>query len=640
MVSRLGLAQQWGLVGPAGGDARSFASGPDRPGRVLLGTTSSWVYESLDNGAHWRMLSKVADSDSMVIDNLIVDANRPSRIVAGAWVINHEDGGIFISDDSGRHWWPVPQMRGQSVRALAESVSSPNVFVAGTLRGVYESKDNGEHWVQISPVGSTEIHEVESVAIDPVNPSVVYAGTWHLPWKTEDGGRTWRNIKQGVIDDSDVFSIIIDPKAPETVYASACSGIYKSLDGGAQFYKVEGIPDTARRTRVLMQDPQAPNVVYAGTTEGLYKTLDAGRTWDRMTPDDIVINDVRIDPRDTQHVLLATDRGGVLASNDGMKSFHASNDGYFQQQVQALAVDALRPGQMYAGVLNGKRFGGVFFSSDSGHTWTQHSDGLDGRDVYSLVSASNGDLLAGTSHGIFRWTGTEWKDTGHRLKLAAPRVIHSRKNKRAAALASTVAPDGSIDGSVLALAHAHGHWYAATSQGLYLSDDPGFVWRAAPIQGAQDFVDVDALGDIVLANAGTRLFLSVNAGRTWKELPLPQSWGRVRFVALDAYGQYWAGGRRGVAVDRIFARGWRQMPDLPIADISGLRYDPVLRRVMATSNTATVVLGIDPTTLRYAWWDPGWRTHGAMSVGGQLMAMTFLHGVAAQPVRTATIAKQ
>src|SRR5690349_22599935 len=48
----------------------------------------------------------------------------------------------------------------------------------------------------------------------------IYAGTWHLPWKTTDGGRSWHNIKNGVIDDSDVFSIIIDPKQPQVVYRS------------------------------------------------------------------------------------------------------------------------------------------------------------------------------------------------------------------------------------------------------------------------------------------------------------------------------------------------------------------------------------------------------------------------------------
>ena len=77
-----------------------------------------------------------------------------------------------------------------------------------------------------------DLHEVESIAIDPKDPQIIYAGTWHLPWKTTDGGANWHNIKQGLIDDSDVFSIIIDPTVPSVVYTSACSGIYRSDSGG------------------------------------------------------------------------------------------------------------------------------------------------------------------------------------------------------------------------------------------------------------------------------------------------------------------------------------------------------------------------------------------------------------------------
>src|SRR6202521_2480395 len=42
-----------------------------------------------------------------------------------------------------------------------------------------------------SPPDSHEIHEIESLAVDPGQADGVYAGTWHLPWKTTDGGKTW-----------------------------------------------------------------------------------------------------------------------------------------------------------------------------------------------------------------------------------------------------------------------------------------------------------------------------------------------------------------------------------------------------------------------------------------------------------------
>ncbi len=126
---------------------------------------------------------------------------------------------------------------------------------------------------------------------------VIYAGTWHLPWKTEDGGKTWHNIKKGVIDDSDVFSIVIDRAQPANLFISACSGIYRSDSAGELFRKIQGIPYSARRTRMLQMDPTDHNVVYAGTTEGLWKTIDAGATWKHMTGSNIVINDVLMDPR-------------------------------------------------------------------------------------------------------------------------------------------------------------------------------------------------------------------------------------------------------------------------------------------------------------------------------------------------------
>ena len=173
-----------------------------------------------------------------------------------------------------------------------------------------------------------------------------------------------------------------------TVYTSACSGIYKSENGGELYHKIQGIPSTARRTRVLMQDPVDHSMVYAGTTEGLYRTSSAGTNWTRLTGPDVIINDVYVDPKNPRHVLLATDRSGVLMSNDQAVSFAESNRGFSQRQVAALAQDVKDPNRLYAGVVNDKMYGGVFTSGDDGKSWQQQSQGLDGRDVFSLARES------------------------------------------------------------------------------------------------------------------------------------------------------------------------------------------------------------------------------------------------------------
>src|SRR5579875_557069 len=423
-------ATTWFALGPYGGDARSFAVDPHDSRHIFLGTETGWVYQSHDGGSSWERVSKVDGANDLVIQHIVLDPASGSHMILGAYTLNHTGGGIFISDDGGKHWQKQGEMSGQSVRSLARSASDPNLLVAGTLEGVFRSKDNASHWERISPSGSTEIHEIESVAIDPKDPNVIYAGTWHLPWKTTDGGAHWQNIKQGIIDDSDVFSIVIDPTQPNIVYASACSGIYKSTDAGGQFKggvsinKGQGIPTSARRTRKLKLDPTQPNTIYAGTTEGLFKSTDAGATWVRVTRDDVIVNDVYVDPNQPQHVLLATDRGGVLRSEDGGLTFVASNTGFTLRQVVAYAADPQNPAKVYVGVVNDKETGGVFASDDGGVRWQQMSEGLGGRDVFSLTVTPDGTLLAGTSHGIFRNANGMWTAS---TAAASPRSSSEKK---------------------------------------------------------------------------------------------------------------------------------------------------------------------------------------------------------------------
>ncbi len=395
-------AVNWLPFGPDGGDARRIAPDPKDHTHLFLGTTNGWIYESHNTGETWHRLARVDKHDDLVLDAIVVDSTNSRHLIVGAHNVDRVDGGMFISYDAGKTWINQAEMRGQSVRALEQSPSNPKELVAGTLKGVYRSLDGGQRWSLISPRDSTELHNFVSVAIDPTDPDVIYAGTWHLPWKTTDGGQNWENIKEGIIEDSDVFSIIVDPVTPKTVYASACSGIYKSDDSGALFHKVQGIPSSARRTRVLMQDPNDLNVVFAGTTEGLFRSNDAGKTWTRTTGPEVIVNDVEVDKSDSKHVLIATDRGGVLSSEDGGDTFHSSNNGFSARQIAAIKRDENHPAVVLVGIVNDKEWGGVFRSGDGGLSWVQRSEGLQGLDVFALGQAPDGTFVAGTSHGIFR----------------------------------------------------------------------------------------------------------------------------------------------------------------------------------------------------------------------------------------------
>jgi photosystem II stability/assembly factor-like uncharacterized protein len=629
----------WTAVGPAGGDARAFAAVPAQPNHLYLGTLDSWIYESQDRGASWRRLAKLGHSDDLVLDSIVVDEANPATVYVAAWKLDETGGGLWISRDGGRNWKDVDGLRGQSIRAFAQAPSDPRVLYAGSLEGVFRSNDAGASWTLISPFDSKEIHEVESLAVDPRDPDVIYAGTWHLPWKTEDGGKNWKNIKEGVIEDSDVFSIIVDPAKPNSVFLSACSGIYKSENGGKLFHKVAGIPTDARRTRVLMQDPTHPEVVYAGTTQGLYKTVDGGKSFSAMTGADVIVNDVYVDPADSNRVLLATDRGGVLASNDAGATFAASNAGFSERKVDALLVDHADPTRLYAGVVNDKSYGGVFVTLNGGATWDQIGDGLEGRDVFALAQAQDGTVVAGTSHGIFvlvqdlaAGVSPHWEPRNIIANTIARRATETVKGRRVNVEKKAKLPVIELTSRVNGLDLSGERWLASTSVGLLTSKDQGATWQGGMVMDSGDYQSVGSLGSTMAAARPDGVVISSNAGLTWTPLRIPSMLTVVHRVAFSPDGTIWLGAREGVYFTHDQGKTWLWIQRLPFRDVDDLSYDAGLGKVLASSRSSDQIYAIDPKTSSWKWWQTGYRIGLVRVAGKRMVAASLFDGVLVEPL--------
>ena len=646
-------AVSWFPFGPDGGDARAFAADPSDHAHLYLGTANGWIYQSHNGGKKWERLACVGKRDDLVIRHILVDPADPKHLVVGAYVVA-DGGGIYVSNDGGATWTSQPEMRGQSVRSLTAAASDPNILVAGTLEGVFRSTDSGAHWERISPKDSAEIHEVESLAVDPVNPNVIYAGTWHLPWKTTDGGKNWTSIKQGMIEDSDVFSIILDPKQPKVVYLSACSGIYKSEDSGAKFTggvtvnKTQGIPPTARRTRVLMQDPNHLDTVYAGTTQGLYRTDDGGKVWTPTTSADLVVNDVYVDPADSRNVLLATDHDGVLASDDGGVSFLPSNSGFSARQIRAFSGDAQHAATVYVGVVNDKDAGGVFVSHTGGLSWSHLSDGLDGHDVFSLGQAPDGTMLAGAEHGIYRLKGSVWERVGDdaagapavggkpapapvRAKPARQIAGRSRQavKPRAAAAAATLK---NFDGRVNGFARVDDTMYAATSEGLLRSPSSGVTWSLVGAVPMDDWSFVAATKATVATASLRALELSTDGGKTWRAAALPAQVTQVLALAVDGRGGLWIADKDGLYYSTNQGANWQTLPNLVVRNVDSLYYDESAQRMLVTSKgPETDAFAVAIPSLQVTSWDTGWNLRFARPVGDHLVAATLFDGIVVQP---------
>jgi photosystem II stability/assembly factor-like uncharacterized protein len=559
-------------MGPLGGDVRSLAADPSRPRVLYLGTADGYIFGSQDAGEHWQSFGLVGPANG-VITAIIVDPVDSARLFASMWTKdgNGESGGVFVSRDSGRTW-QVSGLAGHPIRALGQSVSERDVLVAGALDGVFRSNDFGETWEQITPPGDSELRNFDSLAIDPNDPGIIYAGTFHLPWKTVDGGKKWTPIHRGMIDDSDVLSLAVDASNSQRLFASACSGIYRSEDAGSYWKKIEGIPFSSRRTAVIRQDPSDPSMLYAGTTEGLWKTSDGGAQWRRVSPGDWVINSLVIEPgtaasdaakntaesstiepaKKGPRLLIGTEQRGVLASDDNGDHFREMNDGFHRRRIVSLAIDPEMPGRVAAVLANSPD--SPVETEDGGRTWSAISAGLDPNAVTRIFSSPRGWLAALASGGLARFEpeARKWTRVGAILDL---------RERLTPDVERSAAPTRRFEAVFNDLACGDAKCFAATQEGLFSTSDDGNTWAALsftsaslPVNSIRVSSDSQKLR-IVSSNA---MIFSDDAGRTWKWHDLPLDSGGAIRLEWTADDTLLAAARNGLYISRDDGATWER----------------------------------------------------------------------------------
>jgi photosystem II stability/assembly factor-like uncharacterized protein len=398
-------SEDWRATGPPGGDVRGLVIDPNDPDRFYFGTLDGQIYASIDGARSWRLLHNF-NIPRLFVDQIIVDPRDSGTIYVAAHR-HKEPGGFFKSSDGGRTWHESPELKNEALHSLAQSALNPDILVAGTFNGIFRSDNSGATWTQLPTSSVPGLVHVESLAIDPGSAEVIYAGTWYLPYKTTDGGRTWKSIKNGIIDDSDIFAIDIDPRDHKHIIASACSGIYETHTAGDLWKKVQGIPSQSRRTRAILQHPSIPGLVFAGTTEGFWRSDKAGvaASWMVTTSRQLEINPIAVHPAHPDTVYIGTNNYGVMVSTDGGRNFVPSNGGYSGRFSNAIMADREMPNRVYATTINTTTGGGFFFASDdNGQTWHPSMRSMPARLIsYSLLQdAQDANIIyLGTNLGVY-----------------------------------------------------------------------------------------------------------------------------------------------------------------------------------------------------------------------------------------------
>jgi PKD repeat protein len=134
------------------------------------------------------------------------------------------------------------------------------------------STNGGASWTPINS-GLPSKAIVYSLAVNPLNPETLYAGTSGAGiFMSTNGGTSWTAVNSGLTVDSHAYILAIDPADPQTIYAgSQGDGIFVTTNGGVSWTQNNtGLVSTYITSLAI--DPANSNIIYAGTLGGVYKS--------------------------------------------------------------------------------------------------------------------------------------------------------------------------------------------------------------------------------------------------------------------------------------------------------------------------------------------------------------------------------
>lgn len=598
----------WQTVGPSGGDTREIVIDPKDKNHLYVSTIDGQVYASYDAGKTWTMLVNF-NRPQLILDQLIVDP-RDSKVIYTSGHRHKEPGGFFKTMDGGKTWKEAKDLKNEAIHAMVQSSSNPDFIVVGSVTGVWASKDAGENWKKME--SATAPITIDSLAIDPRDDDTIYAGTFWRAFKTTDGGKSWRVISNGMIDDSDVFAVDIDPRNPDNVFASACSGIYYSANKGEKWAKVQGIPAQARRTRDILQHPSVAGTVFAGTTEGLWVTRDNGKTWSLVTSRELEVNSIAVDPKDPEKVYIATNNYGVMVSDNGGKNFVSNNGNLSTRLTYSIVADYERPNRIYATTINTATGGGfVFISDDGGKTWLPSTRNLVVNRLmpYSILQdrKNANTLYLGTNAGIYRSLdrGVSW------TQLTAPKTVRRRapvrkgaKSKAPAPAAVAVKTVPAITDKVNLLISAEDESngiYAATNSGLYKTQDITKGWQKLSLgEGVNEqifavTVSASDPNTVWVGTSTSGVLVSKDGGASWKKVAQVPADVPISSILVNPKNPdyIYVGTKRTFFLSRDGGETWtRRGGNLPSGDYNSILVNPNNPNEVFVGNTLEINGGI------------------------------------------------
>jgi photosystem II stability/assembly factor-like uncharacterized protein len=416
-----------------------------------------------------------------------------SAIGVAAWAVS-----LPVDD------WKIAGPFGGTATAIALDAQNPKFILAGGRNSLlFASEDSGASWKMLN-LPKRNFGEVTSILVDPADSKHYLAGMVGADgaglFETHDEGKSWTAVNG--VQDVGVRALAAAASKPSRFVAGTLRGVMLSDDSGKSWARISDTenPEMQGITAVAI-DPKEPNIIYAGTAHLPWRTLDGGKSWESIHNgmiDDSDVFSIYIDPANTANVFASACSGIYASTSRGdvwRKLLGIPNT---SRRTHVVREDPAQPGTIFAGTTLG-----LFKSGNRGSNWKL----VNGNQVNAVTfdpSHPHSMYLAMEYEGI-----AKSDDDGE--------TIRPMNN-------------GFVDRNISAVTLSGNRLIAIDGQngdttGIFLSSDRGESWSPIESRGLTGvhlhaITGVPSKDRILLAATARQMYKSIDAGSTWKPLPV------------------------------------------------------------------------------------------------------------------------
>jgi photosystem II stability/assembly factor-like uncharacterized protein len=423
---------------------------------------STGIYKSTDGGNSWNLINNM-NASSLAINPLSTNV-----LFAVA------NNGIFKSTDSGISWIQISYIKSSGNTWISiDPQNTSTVYFESLYDGIYKSPDSGSTWTKLSNLSAN------SITFDTNNTDTIYGIYGSSIFKSIDGGSSWKEMGNVSLLHNlytgSFYSLALNPENPNVIFAGAWlygsggEGFYKSIDAGNSWSRIVGIDGSITCIGI---DPLNSNTIYAGTSysttsKSLIKSTDGGNSWVNIDIGNLnpAVYSIAIDSVNSTNIYAGTDKG-VFKSNDGGNSWQAINNGLKSKTARSISIDPKNNNTIYVGADDSDWYsvtsGSLYKSIDGGNTWVdvggpiiKLSSAIFMTYVISFDPSNTNTVYAGTNKGLYKSidSGSSW-------------------NKIADSSTSSIAID-QTDSKIIYLGTSN----LGTSDSVFKSIDSGQTWQ-------------------------------------------------------------------------------------------------------------------------------------------------------------------